>query len=286
MFFAEMSELKAKQKLYLIEQHLVSRELATRNDGCAVVINKQQDVSLMINEEDHIRLQVILPGFQLDKAWTKADSTDSRLEEHLDYAYSPDWGYQTACPSNVGTGLRASVMLHLPGLVLSKNIIPVMEGARNLGLTVRGQYGEGSQCFSNLFQISNQKTLGKTETEIINHLKGIVTAIIKHELNAREKLLETRKYVYDMIGRAFGTLSYAYSLSTQESLNLISLLRLGYDLGIVKAEIPHLFDDLVLLAQPAHIWQSSPEKNMSAEERDVYRAELMRKKLQPLSFIQ
>ena len=243
----------------------------------------------MINEEDHLRLQVILPGLQIDKAWEKADQLDTQLENHLDYAYSPSWGYLTACLTNLGTGMRASAMLHLPGLVFSKNIIPVMEGARKLGLTVRGQYGEGTQCLSNLFQISNQKTLGKTEEQITEQLKRIIKEIIKHELNSREKLLEshdTRHYLYDMIGRAFGTLSYAYSLSTQETLNLISLLRLGYDLGMVQATDSRIFDDLTLFSQPAHILQNSSESELSLAERDIRRGELVRNSLKQFSFIQ
>lgn len=288
MFLAEMSNLSLQQRCYLVEHHFVSRELATRNEGSAVAINKEQDISLMINEEDHLRIQALVPGLQLDQAWEKADLMDSKLEEHLDFAFSPKWGYLTSCPSNIGTGMRASVMLHLPGLVLSKNIIQVIQGATRLGLSVRGKFGEGTEGLSNLFQISNQRTLGLTEKNIAENLQRVILEIIRHELNAREKLLdayESRLHIYDTIGRAYGSLAHAYSMTTHEALNLISLLRLGYDLGMVKAPSSSLFDELVLFVQPAHILQNKSNPDLSVTERGIHRAELLRRKIHSVTFI-
>ncbi len=279
-FYAEMEDLSPLERQFLVERHLISLELAARNDGCAVLLDNKQETSLMINEEDHLRLQIILPGLRIQKAWEKASRIDDDLERTLRYAFSPETGYLTACPSNLGTGLRASTMLHLPGLMMSGNILKIIEGIRQLGLTFRGLYGEGSHAYSNIFQLSNQATLGESESVLVNKIDRITADLVSMETRSRQKLLEdktARIALYDQIGRAYGILSCAHSLGTQESLNLISLLRLGSDLGVVQTEDYSSFDLMLSAVCPALLQLGSPgKKELPPEERDILRASLIR----------
>jgi protein arginine kinase len=233
----------------------------------------------MINEEDHIRMQSLLPGLQIKEAFAQIDSLDSALETKLEFAFSPKLGYLTACPTNLGTGIRASVMLHLPGLVLSEQINQIINASNKLGLAVRGLYGEGTEALGNIFQISNQKTLGLTETEIVERLIKVVHELIKHEEDARAKLIEKKpKFLLDHIGRAYGILSNAHSIESKEAMNLLSLFHLGIDLGLFPGNKVSLPKELFLITQPAHL-QKFLSEQLSPKERDVLRADLLRKRL-------
>jgi protein arginine kinase len=237
----------------------------------------------MINEEDHLRMQALCPGLQLRRAWATIDGADSGLEKKLDYAFSPELGYLTACPTNLGTGIRVSAMLHLPGLVLSEQINPIIQSVNKLGLAVRGLYGEGTEALGNIFQVSNQMTLGESESAIVERLEKVLNQIIEHEENARASLLERKpKLVYNHVGRAYGILANAHSISSKETMNLLSLMRLGADAGLFPDLERSLVDELFVLTQPAHLQKQHSEK-LSAEERDVLRADMLRERLRPIS---
>ncbi len=278
-FSESMDNVSAMDKQALVERHLISREHAAKNVGSGVVINGDETISVMINEEDHLRMQALKSGLQLQKVFQMIDAVDSALEERLDYAFSPRLGYLTACPTNVGTGMRASAMLHLPAMVLSEQIGQVIQAVGKLGLAVRGLYGEGTEALGNVFQISNQTTLGETEAEIIERLNKVVLQIIEYEQNARGTLLEKKpRLVYDQIGRAYGVLTNAHTITSKEALNLLSLLRLGVDLGMLPAALRAVVDELFINAQPAHV-QKTADRKLTAEERDCLRADLIRQRL-------
>ena len=278
-FTEYLQDLSALEKQVLVERHLISREHAAKGIGSAVVMNRQQTLSIMINEEDHLRMQAIRCGFQLKNAYKLANKADNALEDTLEFAYSPQLGYLTACPTNVGTGMRASAMLHLPALVLSETINQVIQSVNKIGLAVRGLYGEGTEAMGNLFQISNQTTLGEKEEDIINRLGKVIGQIIEHERSAREKLLqEKRTMLLDQVGRAYGILGHAHSMNSKEALNFLSLIRLGVDLGFFPSDYRLPADELFMETQPAHLQKNSQQK-LSAEERDALRAEIVRNKL-------
>src|SRR5258706_10085540 len=233
----------------------------------------------MVNEEDHLRMQAIKSGLQLKNIFKIIDKVDTELEEHLDYAFSPKLGYLTACPTNVGTAMRGSAMVHLPGMVLSDKINQVVQAVNKLGLAVRGLYGEGTEALGNVFQVSNQTTLGEKEHEVIERLNKVILQIIDHEENARLTLMERKfKIVYDQVGRAYGVLTNAHTISSKEALNLLSILRMGVDLDLLPAAARGAVDELFILAQPAHV-QKISERKLTAEERDIFRADLMRLQL-------
>jgi protein arginine kinase len=237
----------------------------------------------LINEEDHLRMQALRPGLQLRQAWATIDAADSILEKKLSYAFSPELGYLTACPTNLGTGIRVSAMLHLPGLVLAEQINPIIQSVNKLGLAVRGLYGEGTEALGNVFQVSNQMTLGESEVAIVERLEKVLAQIIEHEENARASLLEKKpKMVYNHIGRAYGILANAHSISSKETMNLLSLMRLGVDLGLFAGADRSLVDELFIMTQPAHLQKQHSEK-LSAEERDLLRADMVRERLRPVS---
>lgn len=278
-FSHELSTLLPLQKQVLVERHLISREQAARNEGSASVVNRKQTVSLMINEEDHLRIQAIRPSLQLKEAYQLAHSINQNLEGSVEFAVDSRLGYLTACPTNLGTGMRASSMLHLPGLVLSDQIGPVLKGIGKLGLAVRGLYGEGTESLGNLYQISNQSTLGESEEEILERLTRVIGDVARYETQAREKLVaEDEVMLRDRIGRATGTLSYAYIVSSKEALNHLSMLRLGADLGILPATLKGDCDRLVMETQPAHLqWKAG--KKLEPEARDILRARMIRDQL-------
>ena len=237
----------------------------------------------MINEEDHLRMQALRPGLQLRQAWGAIDQADSMLEKKLEFAFSPELGYLTACPTNIGTGIRVSAMLHLPGLVLGEQINPIIQSVNKLGLAVRGLYGEGTEALGNVFQVSNQMTLGETEAAIVERLEKVLGQIIEHEENARGTLLEKKpKMVYNHIGRAYGILANAHSISSKETMNLLSLMRLGVDVGLFPGVDRALVDELFILTQPAHLQKQHSEK-LTAEERDLLRADMVRERLRHVS---
>ncbi len=281
-FSQELGDLNPVQKQVLVERHLISREHAARGDGSAAVIERRQTFSLMLNEEDHLRMQAIRPGLQLSAAFAALSELDSELEETLEFAFDPTLGYLTTCPTNLGTGLRASAMLHLPGLVLSDQIGQVLQAVNKIGLAVRGIYGEGTESLGNLYQISNQSTLGESEETIIRRLERVISQVASHEHNAREKLAEDDPdMVADKIGRAYGVLRHAHIIDSKEALTHLSLLRLGGILGFFPAETVVLCDTLLMDIQPAHLQLHSGRK-LAPEERDAIRAEIVRDRLHSL----
>ncbi len=271
-FMEELKEFDSLQKQVLVEQHLMSRELAARSTGCGLLVNESKTLSIMINEEDHFRLQSIQPGLSLKKAFRAIDKIDTEISAQLTYAYSPELGFLTSCPSNVGTGMRASVMLHLPALVLTDQIKPVLKAVSRLGLAIRGFYGEGTESLGHLYQISNQSTLGESEHDIITRIERIVKYVITAEENARAKTLQDSPLLMiDKVSRAYGTLKYAYTMTSKEALTLISLLRLGAVIGYFPNEVLSLCDHLMIKIQPAHL-QLNKGTKLDAEERDRERA--------------
>ena len=271
-----VESLDELQKQILVERHLISRELCHAKSGSGIVISKDQSCVVMVNEEDHLRIQVMRSGFQFKKVWNTINTLDSDLEEHIDYAFSPKLGYLSACPTNLGTGIRASAMMHLPALVISGQMEKVVRAVNQLGMAVRGLFGEGSDASGSIFQISNQTTLGESEEEIIKHLHGVLTTIVDQELNAREKLLETDpKKLYDKIGRAFGILQNGYLLNSGEAMNLLSLIRLGIDLGVYADAQRAVVDRLFIECQPGHV-QHAAKGAFDPGQRDVLRAERLR----------
>jgi protein arginine kinase len=282
-FSEVMDNLGALDKQILVERHLISREHAAKSSGSGLVLNREETFCVMINEEDHLRMQALRPGLQLKQAWGAIDNLDSALETKLNYAFDNDLGYLTACPTNLGTGIRVSAMLHLPGLVLAEQINPIIQSVNKLGLAVRGLYGEGTEALGNVFQVSNQMTLGENEATIIDRLEKALLQIIECEENSRQKLLEGKpKTVYNHIGRAYGILANAHSISSKETMNLLSLLRLGVDLGLFPGAERALVDELFLVTQPAHLQKQFSDK-LSAEERDLIRADMVRERLKSVS---
>ena len=281
-FSRELGELNSVQKQVLVERHLISREHAARGDGSGAVIERCQSFSIMLNEEDHLRMQSIRSGLKLTEAYQALSELDSMLEQEVDYAFDPTLGYLTTCPTNLGTGLRASAMLHLPALVLSDQIGPVLQAVNKIGLAVRGLYGEGTESLGNLYQISNQSTLGESEETIINRLERVISQVATHEENARAKLMEDDPdMVADKIGRAYGVLRHAHIIDSKEALNHLSLLRLGGNIGFFPAESVNLCDTLLMDIQQAHLQLHAGTK-LSPEHRDSIRAEIVRSRLQSL----
>lgn len=273
-----LSELDELQKRVLVEKHLISPALANESRNGAVILNNNESISIMVNEEDHLRIQCLCPGFQIKEAWDMASQIDDLFEGHLNYAFDEKRGYLTSCPTNVGTGIRASVMIHLPALVLTQQINRILSAITQVGLAVRGLYGEGSEALGNLFQISNQITLGQSEQEIIDNLYGVVRQIIEHERAARQKLqYETKAKLLDRISRSFGIMSYAAIMDSKEAAQRLSDVRLGVDLGIIKNVQPQVLNELLVMTQPGFLQQYAGEK-LTAEERDIRRAQLIREK--------
>jgi len=281
-FSTDLKELTSIQKRVLVERHLISREHAAKSSGSAAVMNRKQTLSIMINEEDHLRMQAIRPGLNLKAAYALIDKVDTALDSSLEYAFDQQLGFLTACPTNLGTGMRASSMVHLPALVLSDQINQVIQAVNKIGLAVRGLYGEGTEALGNLFQVSNQNTLGEREEDIIARLEKVVEQIIEHEQNARESLLsDSKNMLADQIGRSYAILRYAHVMTSKEALNLLSMLRLGIDLGEFPEESRSTVDLLLMEIQPAHL-QIVGNKKLTAEQRDSTRAEILRDRLKSL----
>lgn len=278
-FASAMDDLTPLDRQILVERHLISREHAAKGAGSGLVVNQEESICVMVNEEDHLRIQSLRPGLQVKACWQAIDALDSALETKLDYAFSPELGYLTACPTNLGTGIRVSAMLHLPGLVLAEEITRIINAANKLNFAVRGLYGEGTEALGNVFQVSNQMTLGESEPQIIERISKALNQIIEEEENARATLLEKKpKSVFNHIGRAYGILANAHTISSKETMNLLSLLRLGIDLGMFKGLERSVTDEVFLLTQPAHLQQQHTEK-LGAEERDILRADMVRDRL-------
>ncbi|EKD27586.1 MAG: hypothetical protein ACD_79C00668G0005 [uncultured bacterium] len=271
-----IDELDEIDRQFLVERHLISPELASSESGSAVVISKRETVSIMINEEDHIRMQVMHSGLDLFEVWKTINELDSELEQKLNFAFSSRLGYYTVCPTNVGTGIRVSVMLHLPALVYTKQISKVLQATVKLGLTVRGLYGEGSEALGNLFQISNQATLGMSEQEIMDNIIKVIRQIIMYERNQRRYLINHNlKEVEDKVWRAYGALSHARIISSKETIGHLSTLRMGVDLGIIDPGFRKKINDLMIMTQPANL-QKNLDRLLDSQERDFERASLIR----------
>lgn len=278
-FYVDVKRLLPVDVQFLVERHLISLEMAGDGKSRGLMVGQGEVLSLMINEEDHLRLQAFASGLQLERAYELASELDDALERTLDYAFSEKWGFLTACPTNTGTGLRGSILIHLPGLVLTKDIDKVLRGVNQVGLAVRGFYGEGSEVEGNFFQVSNQTTLGRSEEDIIGGLNKVAKQIIEYERNAREMLVASaRLEVEDKIWRAFGILTNARTLTSDEIINLCSAVRLGVSLGIIRSVSTKDLNELLVLTQPAHL-QKIFDVEMEPQERDVKRAEYVRNRL-------
>ncbi len=279
--FKEMASMDSLEREILVEEHLVSPRYIQNPQHRAIVLNKEANVSIMINEEDHLRIQVLYPGLQLEQAWKSVNEIDDALEQHLDYAFQINSGYLTSCPTNVGTALRASVMLHLPALRRLNKVQEVLGTVSKFGLVVRGLYGEGSDVWGNTFQLSNQFSLGHGEEEIIDYLMRFTDQVLHSERQARGYLLEEdrRLVTEDWLHRSYGILSNARTITSQEAMELLSDLKLGVDLGVIKIDDPEVLKQLVVQIRSAHL-QRIMGQPLPVRERDRLRASLIRETLE------
>ncbi len=280
----QMPDLDLRSRAILMERRLASRELVGDADveparGTAVVVSGRAPLNVMVNEEDHLRLQSLVSGLRVRDAWALVDRLDDELGRELPYAFHHEFGFLTSCPTNCGTGLRASVLVHLPGLVLTKEISKVLHALGQVGLTFRGLYGEGSEVVGNFFQISNQTTLGKSEEDLLDHLDRVVRKVIQHEMDARQVLLRDAGAVTeDKIWRAYGLLRYARSLSFEELMNLLSGVRLGVSLKLLPALRVYTLNKLMIFTQPAHL-EEAAGRDLTPAESDAHRAAFVRRVL-------
>ncbi|MFA6079141.1 MAG: protein arginine kinase [Candidatus Omnitrophota bacterium] len=277
--FIRLKDLSDVDRLFLVERHLMSPEHAKDVESKALIVDSKEVLSIMVNEEDHLRIQVLQSGLNLLEAWRIIDKIDTELSKNIPFAYSTKWGYLTACPTNTGTGLRGSVMLHLPALVFTNQINRVLQATAKLGLNIRGLYGEGSEAAGNFFQVSNQVSLGRTEEDIIDGIERIINQIIAREETMRKNILaKNKEALSDRVWRAYGTLKNAHIITSNESISLLSAIRLGVELGIVKNLDVRMINELIMMTQPAHL-QKLEGKLLNSEERDVKRANLIRDRL-------
>lgn len=279
MYYFNLKELSELDRHFLVERHLISKDHAESAGTRAVAFNQNETCSIMINEEDHLRIQGLQSGFQLFELWDEINALDTKLEKALPYAFSPQFGYLTACPTNVGTGLRVSVMLHLPALTLGKQIEKVFHALAKIKYTVRGFYGEGTQAVGDFYQLSNLISLGRSEKEIISEMHSVIPEIIKYERTWRTKLLEDQtKLLEDRIWRAYGILKYSHNIPSAETMELLSSIRLGANIELIKdLTIPQI-NELFIYTQPAHL-QKIAKRVLNAAERDVFRGTFIREKL-------
>jgi protein arginine kinase len=275
----DMGSVSALDKEVLRERHLASSELVEKGRGSGLIVSEDERLSVMVNEEDHLRLQAISPGMNLRGIWERLDALDTAMEQHVEYAFSERLGYLTACPTNVGTGLRAGVMAHLAGLGLMNEADSVARGLNRLGYEVRGVFGEGSEAAGSMYQISNRLTLGEREEDTIRGMEEIAAEVVGHERNARRRLLGQRRVcVLDHVGRAYGLLRHARVLSSSEAIHLLSALRLGVDFGLAAGVTAAQINRAMLLTQPGHL-QKMLGRGLTPEERDEVRADTLRKHL-------
>jgi protein arginine kinase len=265
--FINVAELSLLDRQLLVERQLISRELANSEGARSVAIDRQEQLSLMVNEEDHLRLQVIKSGLDLEGAWSLINDIDDQIESCLTYAFNEELGYLTACPTNVGTGMRVSVLVHLPALVITKQIEKVFRSAQKINLVVRGLYGEGTQAMGDFYQVSNQITLGKSESELIALVADVIDVVLKYERKARDFLInEKQNDLFDKVSRAYGMLQSAQQISSEETMHLLSRVRMGVSLGLIgNLEIPEI-NQLFIQTQPAHLQKiHSSELDTDAE---------------------
>ncbi|MGE0709596.1 MAG: protein arginine kinase [Planctomycetota bacterium] len=281
--YQNLNEASDLDRQCLVERHLISRDHASSRGERGVAVEREGTLSIMVNEEDHLRLQVLRSGLQLDAAWAQIEGIDRALEQHLDYAFSPEFGYLTSCPTNVGTGMRVSVMLHLPALVMTKLIEKVFHAVSNVNLAVRGFYGEGTQALGDFYQISNQVTLGVSEADVLKAMAERVPQIIRYERNMREKLIsENRVGLEDRVWRALGLLQRARLINSEETMSYLSAVRMGVNLGLVDSIPIALVNELFILTQPAHL-QKLNGCELETPQRDEIRAAFVRGRLASLN---
>lgn len=274
LHFINLSDLDELMKNSLVEKRVISRDLLEMKET-GILLNDTEDISIMINEEDHLRIQVMKPGFNLDEALSDAIKVDEKISSKINYAYNDKYGFLTACPTNLGTGLRASVMLHLPALRLTGKIEKVLEVVNKVNLNVRGVYGEGTEAIGDLYQVSNKISLGVTEEEIVENVKLIVQKLIEQERKAREYLKNQGETFEDKISRTYGNLVYARKMTYSECAKIISIVRLGISMGIITEIDNEKLNKISILTKPATL-QKYLKKELSAEERDIERAKVIK----------
>ena len=281
--YLDVPAMPALDRQFLVERQLISRELANVLEGPrGVAFDDRESVSIMVNEEDHLRLQVMRSGLALDEAWGEIDKVDDGLESRVTYAFHAQFGYLTACPTNVGTGMRASVMLHLPALGLTKQIDKVFRALQKINLAVRGLHGEGSRAFGDLYQISNQVTLGKSEPKILGEIKEVILTILQYERQARAVLVKERKQgEQDRVARALGTLGSATMITAEETMELLSVVRLGIHLRLIDDVPATAVNQLFIQTQAAHL-QKLVGHALDGEERNAARAKYLKTRLREL----
>ncbi|MFT9850418.1 protein arginine kinase [Aneurinibacillus sp. REN35] len=275
-----MDALTNLQRRVLMEKHLISPNLLSDSRKGAVILSENEAISIMVNEEDHLRIQCLFSGLQLREAWETADRIDDSFERHVNFAFDERRGFLTSCPTNAGTGIRASVMLHLPGLVMTQQINHILSAINQLGLVVRGLYGEGSEAVGNLFQVSNQVTLGQSEEEIIENLTSVTRQIIERERAARHNLLQNhRLQLENRVCRSYGILTNARIIESKEAAERLSDVRLGIDLEIIRSVPLSVMNELMVMTQPGFLQQYAGQQ-LTADSRDERRARLIRERLQ------
>jgi protein arginine kinase len=277
--FINVADLESLDRQFLVERQLISREHANSDGARAVAIDQQERLSLMVNEEDHLRIQVMKSGLDLTGAWEQINEVDDLIETRLTYAFHPKLGYLTACPTNVGTGMRVSVLVHLPALVITQQIEKVFRSLQKINLVVRGLYGEGTQAMGDFYQVSNQITLGKTEQELIEQVGDVVPVVIDYERKARDFLInEKQNDLFDQVSRAYGTLQNAQQISSEETMFLLSRVRMGINLGLIgDLEIPEV-NQLFIRTQPAHL-QKIHHTLLDTDQRNIERANYLHNQL-------
>ena len=277
--FINVAELDELDRQFLVERQLISREHASSDGARAVAIDEQEGMSMMVNEEDHLRIQVMKSGLDLAGAWAHINRIDDFVESRVTYAFHPNLGYLTACPTNVGTGMRVSVLVHLPALVITQQIEKVFRSLQKINLVVRGLYGEGTQAMGDFYQVSNQITLGKTEQDLIDQVGDIIPVVIQYERKARDFLInEKQNDLFDQVSRAYGTLQNAQQISSEETMFLLSRVRMGINLGLIgDLEIPDV-NQLFIRTQPAHL-QKLSQSELNTDQRNVERANYLHKQL-------
>jgi len=284
-WFFRQKNLSSLDKQFLLERHLISHDLTSCKTDMAVCVSQNEAAAIMVLEEDHLRIQVLQSGFSLREAWEIINRIDSEVEQQVPYSFHQVLGYLTACPTNVGTGLRASCMMHLPALVMTKQVNKILQALAKLNLASRGMYGEGTQPSGNFFQFSNQITLGQKEEEIIDSLEKVIKQIVDHEREARQALLSKKKEkLEDHVWRGLGILKSARFISSKETTAHLSMVRLGVDLGIIKGLDLLKMNELFIFIQPAHL-QRKCNRVLSSAERDFERASLLRRELKSVGLI-
>ncbi len=277
--YIDVNALSTLDRQFLVERQIISRELAAGEGPRGAAVSREENIAIMVNEEDHLRIQYMLSGFRLQEVWDAINRLDDQLEEHLAFAFSPQLGYLTACPTNVGTGIRVGVLLHLPGLVHNKQIDKVFRALQKINLAVRGLYGEGTQASGDFYQISNQQTLGKSEPELIRILTDVVPQVLQYERGARNTLLtERREVLHDQVSRAYGVLKTAQTISSEETMLLLSAVRMGINLELIDDLSIATVNELFIQTQEAHL-QKLRGSELGVEERNIARAAYLRSKL-------